>query len=61
MTVYMITNIGQYIYLYIYIYIMIVVTHETWSKRKNNERSYEVHTISFQTFFVWALSLIAHT
>ena len=24
-------------------------------------RNYEVHTISFQTFFVWALLLIVHT
>ena len=25
------------------------------------EHKYEVHTISFQTFFIWALLLIVHT
>ena len=38
-------NIMIYIYIYIHTYIFI----------------YEVHTISFQTFFIWALLLIVHT
>ena len=37
------------VYIYIYIYIH---THT---------HTHEVHTISFQTFFVWALLLIVHT
>ena len=29
--------------------------------KKKQQTTYEVHTISFQTFFVWALLLIVHT
>ena len=31
------------------------------TKLKTSFKIYEVHTISFQTFFVWALLLIVHT
>ena len=41
------TLIYIYMYIYIYIYICIYI--------------YEVHTISFHTFCVWALLLIVHT
>ena len=39
------------------------VSSDHWVKIKENEKrdKYEVHTISFQTFFVWALLLIVHT
>ena len=43
----------MHIYIYIYIYICIYTYISIYA--------YDVHTISFQTFFVWALLLIVHT
>ena len=35
--------------------------HKLLSKAIEKKKRYEVHTISFLTFFVWALLLIVHT
>ena len=43
-------SLSLYIYIYVYIYIYIYIYIY----------KYEVHTIGFQTFFVWALLLIVH-
>ena len=69
------THTHTYIYLYLYIYIYIHTLcvcvcvcvcsfkgpwHIPWLQNSVFD-IYEVHTISFQTFFVWALLLIVHT
>ena len=40
-------------YIYIYRYVSIFLSLNIYI--------YEVHTINFQTFFIWALLLIVHT
>ena len=55
------THTHKYIYIYIYM-IWLGLAYLSHCRLFNaKSSSYEVHTISFQTFFVWALLLIVRT
>ena len=59
MYIYIYIYINTLIYIYIRLYIYIYIRRVMFTK--NQISMYEDHLINFQTFFVWAFLLIAHT